>query len=211
MLIRSANPPEVTWVTLDKYFSLVRGRAVTPSIIYFDQECRPYNINYVLCMLWAGIRSKFWTGKDWYDHNDVAALGDDYQTIREATRAAVEKFKDYISVEDVPEHEELLKVYDEFVKFSKGVNPKAKPPIVTPPQPTQDLPIPSSDSGETTHDTTPTSPSPQPQKPASWKLKMASWLGVLTAASFAIKMFLPGVAGTIVDVVLQVLKALVNN
>ena len=49
-----------------------------------------------------------------------------------------------------------------------------------------------------------------PSKPVSWKKSLTLVVSILAAAGFVIKMFLPGVAGQIFDVVINILQALLG-
>jgi hypothetical protein len=179
------------------YLSKIKHCGSTPSENHFIQESAPFKLNWALCMLWAGIRSDWWTKQSWKDNNDVADLGGVYQTFRESTRACCTEFDKYVDTSMMPEQELLEKEYELLVEYALGKNPKAEDPVVTPPKP-------------------PTPPIPEPEKPpaptpTNWKKVLGIIIGVLSVAAIAAKMFLPGSVNVVIDIVLKLLNTIAGG
>jgi hypothetical protein len=199
MVLKVHGEPEkeMNWSTVGEFLDKKTKARVPPPCTYFEQESKPFAINWVLCYLWAGLRTDWFTARCYYDNNDVSNLGGNYQTIRESVRVTCTEFNKFVSTDMINEQDELEKYYEACKAFAKGENPSGSDPIVTPPKPT---PMP-----KPTEPELPKEPLPIPDKtPVKW----GKWLSILAPIVLLASNFLPPPFNGIARLVVEVLKKL---
>lgn len=171
--IHSEPEKEMNWSTVSEFVDKKRMSRISPPCTYFVQECKPYGVNWVLCFLWAGIRTQFWSARCWIERNDCCNLGGNYQSIRESVRDCAKEFDKFTSTDMLIEQQQIEKDYSECMAFAKNENPQSKDPVIDPPKPTP-LPDPKPEP-----DTLP-KPDPVPGKGFNWKVLVPLAVGLLT-------------------------------
>lgn len=181
-----------------------------PTANTFITECRALNFNWLVvwCMGYV-LTNGYLLNEMTEKKNYLAVPKGIFRTWREGLRAGllrIEKamvFDDLVATYGAGFEAQVKAVFDEVVKFEatdefEGLPPDIETPVKWPepvkPEPVKEEP----------------KPEPTPGVKAPWQLKLAGILGTIGSVWWLAKWFLPGSAGKIGDVIIELLKRLVG-
>jgi hypothetical protein len=226
--IHSEPEKEMNWSTVSEFVDKKRMSRISPPCTYFIQECKSYGVNWVLCFLWAGIRTQFWSAKCWTQNNDCCNLGGNYQSIRESVRDCCKEFDKFIETDMLIEQQQIEKDYAECAAFARGENPSGSDPIVTPPK---TIPLPPSGKKDwwvcncpdnqppllesctrcgMLNPLLPPKPENEPLPKPSTPVKWGKWISIATPILVFLTGFLPPPFNFIIKLLIQALSSIFN-
>jgi hypothetical protein len=174
------------------------------------EEAAPHKVSWLLCYLWAAVRTEFFTAQCYRAHLDVANLGGHYYSYRASVRDACEEFAKFEDTSMLQEEDRILAELKSLMTHAMSVNPGGEPL----PEPPRTVPVPMPLPPLPTPAPAP-EPQPEPEEPkpseppAQWKSKF-KWLSLV--ASLALNLYflwgnlVPPVVGSTIKVLLEAIK-----
>jgi hypothetical protein len=181
-----------------------------PTVSMAYEEAKAFNINGMLLVLWACIRSEGFTSKEYKENTDIFRLGGKYAKYRDAFACGASELAKFTSTEQLQEQEAVEKLWAEAWAWSEE-----QPPVVVPPKPPQkpvEPPKPSEpDTSIPPNDEKPSEPENDKQK-GSWNFKkIAAWVAGIATALGVITPFIPGIYDDIIVKAIKIIADLVSN
>jgi hypothetical protein len=172
-----------------------------PATAYYFEAAKAYNVNALILVAWAIIRSEKFSSKAYNDNQDIYALGGRYKNYRDSIMCGASELAKFDTTEMLTEQEAVEAIYENVVKFAAGLPPPVEPP--PPPKPTEPqkpVPVP-----------TPSEPVPStPSEPWNWK-KIAAWVAGICTAAGVITMWTPTPLDDIIVKAIKVIADLLSN
>ena len=198
MQTNSPVPAQITWAVITEWHRTTARREGHHIVNTFIEEAKPHGISWLLAYLWAGVRTQWFTAPCVDQHGDYGNLGGHYLTYRASIRDICTEFSKYSDTAMLQEEAVLLDELKALMDFALKVNPAGEKPPEPPRTVPVPLPPPEPEPSKPEEPAKPSEPA-KPGKPFDWK-KVLLPLAIVAIGAL-VKMFAPGWAGVLWDVI----------